>query len=204
MILKRLYDDYDFSIERILLKEYRKLSLSMQEVTVLVALFSIFKKRNTFSLTALSRRLEYSKTEIGGYVESLLKKHFITLDLEEKDGKEREIFDLELTFVRIEELFRNDEKEMIREKVANDISSTIKLFEQGMGRVLKAYELEMIRSWYEQEEYTHEAIQKAIDQAGDRVSVKHVEQLLTQQIMPKIEIDDDTEKTLDAIFKKMK
>ena len=204
MILKRLYEEYDFSIERILLKEYRRLSLTMPEVTVLVALFSIFKKRHTFSLTALSRRVEYSKTEIGGFVESLLKKHFITLDLEEKDGKEREVFDLALTFVRIEELFANDEKEKIKETVAHDISETITLFEQGMGRVLKAYELDMIRSWYENEEYEHHAIIKAIDSAGERVSVKHVERLLTQKILPKIDIDDDTEKTLDAIFKKKK
>ena len=204
MILKRLYDEYDFSVERILLKEYRRLSLTMPEVTILVALFSIFKKRRTFSINALSKRVEYSKEEIGGYVESLLKKHFITLDLENKDGKEREIFDVALTFKKIEDLYEQDQKEARQEQVKNEVSETIELFEQGMGRMLKAYELEMIRNWYEKGEYTHEAILKAIDSAGARISVKRVEQLLTQQIMPKVELDDDTEKILDAIFKKMK
>lgn len=204
MILKRLYDEYDFSVERILLKEYRRLSLTMPEVTILVALFSIFKKRNTFSINALSRRVEYSKAEIGGYVESLLKKHFITLDLEDKDGKEREVFNVDLTFKKIEALYEADQKQAIQQQVEAGITLTIKSFEQGMGRMLKAYELDMVRLWYEKGEYTHEAIMKAIDHAGARVSVKHVEQLLTQQIMPKVDIDDDTEKTLDAIFKKMK
>lgn len=204
MILKRLYDEYDFSVERILLKEYRRLSLTMPEVTILVALFSIFKKRRTFSINAISKRVEYTKPEIGGYVESLLKKHFITLDLEMKDGKEREVFDVSLTFKQIEDLYQNDEKEAIKEKFEVAISESIRLFEQGLGRPLKPYELDMVRTWYEQEEYSHEAIIKAIDAAGERVSVKHVERLLTQQIMPEIEIDDEAEKILDSIFKKMK
>ncbi len=203
-MLKRLFTEYDFSVERILLKEYRRLSLTMPEVTVLVALFSIFKKRKTFSINAISKRVDFTKPEIGNYVESLLKKHFISLDLEEKDGKEREIFDIELTFKRIEELYAADKKAEIIEKSEKDITEAIRLFEQGLGRVLKAYELEMIRSWYENETYQHDAIMKAIDAAGARVSVKQVERLLTQQIMPKVELDDDTEKILDAIFKKIK
>lgn len=203
-MLKRLFNEYDFAVERILLKEYRRLSLTMQEVTVLVALFSIYKKRKTFSINALARRVEYSKADIGNYVESLYKKQFITFDLEKKDGKEREVFDIDLTFKRIEALYAADKKAAIIAKSEKDVTETIRLFEQGMGRILKAYELEMIRSWYENETYEHDAIIKAIDSAGARVSVKHVEQLLTQQIMPKVEIDDDTEKILDAIFKKMK
>ncbi len=203
-MLKRLFNEYDFAVERILLKEYRRLSLTMQEVTVLVALFSIFKKRKTFSLNALSRRVEYSKAEIGGYVEALLKKHFMTLELEMKDGKEREIFDVDPTFKRIEELYNEDKKNILKEKIEKDVTAVISAFEQGMGRMLKSYELDMIRSWFENDEYTFEAMMKAIDNAGSRVSVKHVERLLTQQIMPKVELDDDTEKALDAIFKKMK
>ncbi len=203
-MLKRLFNEYDFAVERILLKEYRRLSLTMQEVTVLVALFSIFKKRKTFSLNALSRRVEYSKAEIGGYVEALLKKHFMTLELEMKDGKEREIFDVDPTFKRIEELYNEDKKKILKEKTEKDVTAVISAFEQGMGRMLKSYELDMIRSWFENDEYTFEAMMKAIDNAGSRVSVKHVERLLTQQIMPKVELDDDTEKALDAIFKKMK
>ncbi len=203
-MLKRLFKEYDFAVERILLKEYRRLSLTMPEVTILVALFAIFKKRKTFSINAIARRVEYTKPEIGSYVESLLKKDFITLDLEKKDGKEREVFDIDLTFKRIEELYENDKKESIKAKVQKDVTQTIALFEQGLGRVLKAYELEMIRSWYENEDYSHEAIIKAIDAAGARISVKHVERLLTQQIMPKVELDDDTEQILDAIFKRMK
>jgi len=165
MILKRLYEEYDFSIERILLKEYRKLSLNMQEVTVLIALFSIYKKRKTFSTLAISRRVEYHSNEIGEIVESLLDKGFVTISLELKDHKEREIFDLTPTFSKIEDLYEAEDAEKQKTIIENDVSNVILKFEQGLGRPLKSYELENIRKWFEDDSYTYLNIVKAIDQA---------------------------------------
>jgi DNA replication protein len=204
MILKRLYEEYDFSIERILLKEYRKLSLNMQEVTVLIALFSIYKKRKTFSTLAISRRVEYHSNEIGEIVESLLDKGFVTISLELKDHKEREIFDLTPTFSKIEDLYEAEDAEKQKTIIENDVSNVILKFEQGLGRPLKSYELENIRKWFEDDSYTYLNIVKAIDQAEEKVSVKYVERILSQQPMKQIEIDQDVEKALDEIFKSIK
>ncbi len=204
MILKRLYEEYDFSIERILLKEYRKLSLSMQEVTILIALFSIYKKRKTFSTLAISRRVEYHSNEIGEIVESLLDKGFLTISLDFKDQKEREVFDLTPTFEKIENLYRLEEAEKEKQIIENDVSNVILKFEQGLGRPLKSYELENIRKWFEEKTYSYDQIIKAIDQAEEKVSIKYVERILTQQPIHKIEIDQDVEDALDEIFKSIK
>ncbi|MFA5470430.1 MAG: DnaD domain protein [Acholeplasmataceae bacterium] len=204
MILKRLYEEYDFSIERILLKEYRKLSLSMQELTVLIALFSIYKKRKTFSTLAISRRVEYHSNEIGEIVESLLDKGFLTISLDFKDQKEREVFDLTPTFDKIENLYIEEEAEKQKQIIENDVSQVILKFEQGLGRPLKSYELENIRKWFEEKTYTYDQILKAIDQAEEKVSIKYVERILTQEPIKKIEIDQDVEQALDEIFKSIK
>ena len=203
-MLKRLYEEYDLSIERILIKEYKRLKLSTQEMNVLLALFSIYKKRRTFSINAINRRVDYSINETGSIIEKLLDKGFLTIELENKDGKEREVFDLNLTFDKISELFRSDENEKKRASTENEVSETIKRFEQGLGRLLMPYELEMIRKWYDENLYTHQAIMKAIESAQDRMSIKYVEKLLTQQIPDKIEIDQDVDQALDEIFKKIK
>lgn len=203
-MLKRLYDEYDLSIERILIKEYKRLKLTMQEMTVLLALFSIYKKRRTFSINAINRRVEYSVNDIGVIIEKLLSKGFLTIDLENKDGKEREVFDLILTFEKIQDLFKNDEIEKKRTLIETDISETIKRFEQGLGRLLMPYELEMIRLWYDENMYPHQRVIDAIESAQDRMSVKYVEKILTQQLPPKIEIDQDVDQALDEIFKKIK
>lgn len=204
MILKKLYEEFDLSIERILIKEYKRLSLTMQEMTVLLALFSIYKRRKTFSIASISRRVELNKEEIGSAVESLLNKNFVTIILEEKDNKEREVFDLDRTLKKIEELFRQDEVEKIKQEEETSVYETIRLFEQGLGRSLRPFELENIRKWYEERSYSHETIKKAIESAEDRISIKYVERILNQNIPEPIEIDQDVERALDEIFKNIK
>ncbi|MDD3067815.1 MAG: DnaD domain protein [Acholeplasmataceae bacterium] len=203
-MLKRLYEEYDLSMERILIKEYKRLKLTMQEMTVLLALFSIYKKRRTFSINAINRRVEYSINEIGSIIEKLLSKGFMTIELEKKDGKEREVFDLNLTFDKIQDLFKADEIEKKEALVETEVSETIKRFEQGLGRLLMPYELEMIRRWYDENKVSHKSIIEAIESAQDRMSVKYVEKILTQQVPEKIEIDQDVDQALDEIFKKIK
>lgn len=203
-MLKKLYEEYDLSMERILIKEYKRLKLNMPEMTVLLALFAIYKKRKTFSVNSINRRVEYSVNEIGSIIESLLQKGFLNIQLEKKDGKEREIFDLDMTFRKIEQLFAADLEEKKQALVENDVMLAIKRFEQGLGRLLMPYELENIRKWYDESLYTHDQIIKAIEASEDRVSVKYVERILTQTLPKQIEIDQDVDRALDEIFKKIK
>jgi len=204
MILKRLFDDYGFSIEKILFKEYRRLDLTMPELTVLLALLDIYKKRRTFSILAISRRVDYNQNEIASQVESLMNKGFITITLETKDGKEREVFHMSPVFDKVEKLIESDEKEQIQAEAESKVAETIKKLEQGLGRVLKGYELENVRMWYEQQNYTHDQISKAIESAGGQIGVKYVERILAQQIIPQKEIDEDVDQALDNVFKKIK
>jgi DNA replication protein len=204
MILKRLYEEYDVSIERILIKEYKRLKLSMQDAHVLLALFSIYKKRRTFTLAALSKRIDYTADQIGASVETLINQGFLIISLENKEGKEREVFDLDQTFKKIEDLFAQDDIDKVKQQTESEVAATLRLFEQGMGRQLLPYELETVRRWYEDHQFSHDKIIKAITTAQDRVSVKYVEKVLNQSIPEPIEIDEEVENVLDEIFKKIK
>jgi DNA replication protein len=204
MILKKLYEDYDLAVERILIKEYRRLKLNISEMSVLISLLSIYKKRKTFSLTAISKRVELSQDEINKSLNSLLEKGFMSIELEHKDGKDREIFDLDLLFQKIEKLFLDDQLEKNKLEDESKIMQTIQRFEQGLGRTLQSYELENIRKWYDDNKYTHEKIIEAINSAEDKVSIKYVERLLNQNVLEKIEIDSDVEEALDTIFKNIR
>lgn len=204
MILKRLYEDYDLAIERILIKEYKRLKLSMPEMSVLLALFSIYKKRKTFSITSIAKRVELNANDIGSIVESLMNKGFMTILLDTKDGKEREVFELDPTFMKIEELYKLDDLEKIKVQAESALMETIRLFEQGLGRALMSYELENIRRWYDDKTYTHEQIIAAIHSSESKCSVKYVERILTQAIPKLIEIDQEVEDALDELYKKIR
>lgn len=203
-MLKKLYEEYDLSIEKIILKEYKRLDLTMKETAVILALFAILKKRRTFSINAISRRVEYPREEIGKIIESLLNKELMVLELEQKDGKDREVFHLDNTFKKLEKIFKQDIQEKQMKYQETNISATITLFEQGLGRLLHPYELENIRKWYDEETFEHERIIEAIIDAKDRVSIKYVERVLSTKLPKKVKIDDDVDKKLDEIFKKIK
>lgn len=204
MIIKKLYEEFDLSIERILLKEYRRLKLNMAEMSVLIALFSIYKKRKTFTTASISRRVDLSNDDIGNAIESLIDKGFLNVKLENKDGKEREIFDLDQAMEKMEDLFKMDELDKLKEQKENEVVETIKMFEQGLGRGLLPYELENIRRWFEEKQFTGEQIIKCIKEAGDRVSIKLVERMLNQNALKPLEIDADLEEALDQIYKNIK
>jgi DNA replication protein len=201
MILKRIFDEYNFQIEPIIIKEYKRLNLTFPESIVLMALFSIYRKRKTFSILAISRRVEFNQAEIGEIVDSLISKQFLQVELEVKDDKTREVFNLDKVFEKIEALFIEDQKEKNILQKEQDIKITIKAFENGMGRLLKTYELENIRRWYEDDLYTHDDIMIAIERAQNRLSVKYVERILSQEKLEKIEVDQETEIALESLFK---
>jgi hypothetical protein len=69
---------------------------------------------------------------------------------------------------------------------------------------LYPYELENIRRWFEEKDFSSDQIIKAIEDAGDRVSVKLVERMLNQNALKSIEIDSDLEEALDQIYKNIK
>jgi DNA replication protein len=205
MILKRLFEDDVLNIERLILREYRRLELSVPETHVLLSLFSISRKRKTFSLAAISRRIDYDQEMIGTIIESLYKKNLLTLALEKtKDGKSREIFDLDPVFQRLQSLFQGDLEEQQKAIFDGQISQTLELFEQGLGRLLRPHEIEEVRRWYDDGVYSHERILKAIEQSEPRISVKAVERFLTAMIPETVEIDDEVENILDSFYRKIR
>lgn len=204
MILKRVYEEYDLPIERLLMKEYKRLGLTIQQTHVLLALFSIYKKRKTFSIASIQRRVDYQQDQIGNAIDALLDQGFLSMALESKDGKQREVFHLDLTFEKIEALFKQDEKNAMKVIHENRVAETLRMFEQGLGRNLFAYELENIRKWYDESLYQHPHIIKAIEQAGDRISIKHVEKILNQTVVETVVLDEEVEQVLDEIFQKIK
>ncbi|CCV64773.1 predicted DnaD/phage-associated domain protein [Alteracholeplasma palmae J233] len=205
MLIKRLYEEADLSIEKILTREYQRLSLNSQELLVLLTLFSYYKKR-TFSITVLAKKVDMNLDQTGGIIESLLDKQFISFYLETKDGKTRELFSLDHTFDKIEDLYLEDENKKKMDQVENNISKAIDSLEAGIRKPLSAYELEIVRNWYEKQEYDHNRIMELIKESelSGRLSVRYIERLLNQKDLFNVEEDSDADKMLDRIYKGIK
>lgn len=203
MILKRIYEEYNFDVEVILIKEYKRLKLTQSELMVLLAFFSIHKKRKTFSVMALSRRLDFTQNEIAPLIEALMDKGFLNIEIEINNNREREIFNLDGTFNKIEQIFKEDEKAKIQALTQNNVMTAITLFEDNIQRVLRPQELERIRKWYEEDLYNHDNIINTINIKGNKATIANVEKNLSQENIKELKIDEKTDRILDAIYQKL-
>ncbi|MGI6781257.1 MAG: DnaD domain protein [Acholeplasmataceae bacterium] len=206
MLIKQIYDEYGLPIERIINKEYKRLGLKLPEAMVLLALFSIYERRRTFTINALSKRVEYNRDEIGSLVSSLVEKGFLEIKLEtNKDGKEREVFSLDQTFKKIEKLIVGDYQSKKSDAAATHIGKIIQILETSLGRVLSAFEMELIRNWYLNNELTHEKIEEEVLKATSKpkFSIKYIDRLLMTSKPDDLEVDPKTADILQQLYKKI-
>jgi DNA replication protein len=173
---------------------------------VLLALFSIYERRRTFTINAISKRVEYNRNEIGLLIASLEEKGFLELKLEtNKDGKEREIFSLDQTFKKIEKLIIDDYRSKKSDEAAAHIGKIIQILEQALGRVLSAFEMELIRNWYLNDNLSYEMIEDEVIKATSKAkfSIKYIDRILMTSKTEDREVDPKTADILEQIYKKI-
>lgn len=201
MILQRLHNEYNFNIELVLIREYRRLNLTTEELNVLIALFSNQSKKKVFSINSLTKKVDYNSNQVAEIINSLLNKGFLEISLEQTTERPREIYTLDNTYQKIEDLFTADYKEKLLEKNRTNISETINLLESKLNRLLNANELDRVRVWYDEHHFMHDEIIKAINSVNRNINVLYVEKLLTMNLTPSKPLDAKTEALLDKIYK---
>ncbi|MFB5029875.1 MAG: hypothetical protein WJU30_00429 [Candidatus Phytoplasma pruni] len=204
-MIKTLYEEGFLNIEKILIREFKKLHLEIQELSVLLCLFDSYEKK-IFSSSFLATKANLSKNELESILERLRQKNFFSILQDKKDNKIIEIFNLDNTFVKIQKLYKEQEAKRTEKKQKHNISETIENLETLKGRLLTGNELEIVKSWYLEQNYTHENITQIIVQAGlnKKDSLNYIERILSQTNHVKIENDDQADQILHKIFKKIK
>ncbi|MGE9276418.1 MAG: DnaD domain protein [Candidatus Phytoplasma pruni] len=204
-MIKMLYEEGFLNIEKILIREFKKLHLEIQELSVLLFLFDSYEKK-IFSSSFLAKQANLSKNELESILERLRQKNFFSILQDKKDNKIIEIFNLDNTFVKIQQLYKEQEAKRTEKKQKHNISKTIENLETLKGRLLTGNELEIVKSWYLEQNYTHENITQIIVQAGlnKKDSLNYIERILSQTNHVKIKNDDQADQILHKIFKQIK
>ncbi|WP_162163905.1 DnaD domain protein [Acholeplasma hippikon] len=204
-LIRKLYEDHFLEIEPLLTKESKRLKLSPNELVVLKTLFQMLKKR-VFSIKQIEKKIELPITDIEKAVDKLTNKGFVTFALETRNEKQVEVFDLSGTFDLISKLYEEDLRQIEIQKHESKISMAIEMIENALGRVLSGAELEIVKSWYEENTHTHELIISKIEehQTSGRFSVKFLDRILNQTKLQLAPSDEKTEEAIDRIFKAIK
>lgn len=204
-MLKKLYEEHVLLIESLITKEQKRLKLTSNQLVVLLALFSMYKKR-VFSINAIAKRVDIDENDIGRAIDKLIEKGFVTISLEKRNDKEQEVFDLSGTFDKIKALYEEDIVESKKEESESKIGITIQKLEQNLGKTLSAYELDTVRRWYDENLYPHDMIIRIIDELGTsaRFSLKFLERNLMKESFDQTKQPDQVDEVLDKIFKAIK
>src|SRR5690554_3722732 len=203
MILQKLYNDYNFNVEMLLTQNYRKLNLTSDELIILLVLFSNKAKKKVFSLASISRKVDFNQNEIANIVSSLLEKDFLEINLETNNKHEREIYNLDKTFLKLEEMLKYEINDNLKQANKSKTAETITLLEEKVNRILRPNELERVRLWYDTFNFDHDVIVDAINKANNNVTVLGIEKIVNLSVDDVEEIDKDVDEVLERIYKKV-
>ncbi|MBP3059340.1 DNA replication protein [Texas Phoenix palm phytoplasma] len=204
-MIKILYEKGFINIEKILIKEYSKLNLNLSELNILLFLLECYEKK-TFSSLILAKKTNLSKNEIELILEKLMQKKFFSLSSKNKDNKIIETFNLDPTFEKIEKIYDKKNKIKKEKEKKNLISETIKKLENLKNKILTENELDIVKNWYSNPNYTHKEILEAIENAKikNKESIFFIENTLNKNKIIKLKTDEKADKILHKIFKKIK
>lgn len=205
MKLKKLFESQSIVFEQLIYVHHKELDLTSDEMMVIFGLLDIYKKRNSFSLNALQKRITIVQKDLGGIIDSLITKTYLHTYLDDQaQSKAKELFHLDGLFSKLEHLI--DTKELIKLKPNDDgLKKVIMLLEQKLNRLLTSTELQTLRLLIETHQVTLESLSDIIEQLNDRVSIKNIEKMMMiSKNMPKVVVDEKVDKALDDLYKAMK
>ncbi|WP_341266493.1 DnaD domain protein [Candidatus Phytoplasma fraxini] len=204
-MFKILYEKGFLNIEKMLIEEYHKVNLTFQEARILILLLDCLEDKN-FSSLFLAKKANLSKNEIENILEELFQKEFFAFSEDKEDNKIIEVFNLDNTFHKLEQLYFKKKKNIQLKQQNKYITETIDKIEQLKGLNLSSYELEIIKSWYLDKNYSNDEIKNSINIAiaNKKKSIYYIERILNHKNSLKIEKDDKTDKILHKIFNKIK
>ncbi|PKK86905.1 MAG: hypothetical protein CVV63_03055, partial [Tenericutes bacterium HGW-Tenericutes-8] len=192
---------------RILLKEQVRLNIKPDDIVILSALLSLYeKKRNTVSISALAKMTSLTSSKAGEVFNHLIEQGYVSTELELKsDGKEKEVFSLDLLFDKITNMFKADIEQSKNQKHDQDISYIITHIEKTLNKSLSPYDLEIIKEWFT-EHFTRVQIEKAIEVALDhhRKTVSYIDRVLRSSETFEKELDEKKRETIDKLIRGVK
>ncbi len=175
------------SISNLLLENYRKLSLSDQEMMLIIHITYYQSKGNYFpSITLLQNRMDIKAEDLMRILQRLVRDNLIQIEenKEEPTGKISEVYNLTPLYKKLINLLEREiqvtENKKENEKDVDQIKHLFKSFEEEFGRPLSPMEIEMINTWIDQDRYSNEIIIYALKEAvfSNKLNFRYVDRIL--------------------------
>ncbi|WP_400163737.1 DnaD domain-containing protein [Brevibacillus sp. TJ4] len=192
------------SISNVLLKMYKRMSLTEEEMMLLIHLLSFQQEGNRFpTLTELEERMSISEMRLIQTLQKLLKEEWLTIDeyTDSQTGMRHEQYNLTPLYRKLYQAWREyvapDQTSQMEAAAASALQTPLTpvepvgiyaRFEQVFGRPLSPFEIESIHMWTEQDGYQEELILTALREAATvgKLHIRYIDRILLEWQKQKI------------------
>jgi DNA replication protein len=185
------------SVSNLLLKRYKQMSMTDEEMMLIIHLLSFQQEGNRFpTLQELQERMSMTQMRLIQVLQKLIKEEWLSIDeyIDPQTGLRHEQYNLtplyrklyqnwreQLSSSRIIEPFTDS----YAETAAGSLSQQTGLyaqFEQTFGRPLSPFEIETIQMWTEEDRYPEELIVTALREAATvgKLYIRYIDRILLE------------------------
>jgi len=184
------------SISNLLLKMYKRMSLTEEEMMLVIHLLSFQQEGNRFpTLTELEDRMAVSGARLIQILQKLLKEEWIAIDeyVDSQTGMRHEQYNLTPLYHKLYRAWRaymtpspgslQQEAAVAQADLpADEPVALYTRFEQVFGRPLSPFEIESIHMWVEQDGYPEELILTALREAATvgKLHIRYIDRILLE------------------------
>lgn len=182
----QLLKTHDFTIPQLLFFKYQELNMTLEELHFIIYLMNT--KDLAFNPKKFSSDLGTSMPEVLEFVNNLVNKDLLSLDLRKEGNIRNEYLNLDKLYNKLSFLVINEEKK-------ESSTNLFDVFEKEFGRTLSPIEYELINGWLDNE-FSEELVKAALKEAvyNGVSNLRYIDKILYEWKKKGIKTPEDVEK----------
>lgn len=186
------------TIPTLLLKNYRKLGLSNDELVLVIQLKSQMDRGDYFpDLNEIAETMGISKNNAFKAVHQLMQKKLLSIETKKDEkGVTEDTYSLDLLWEKLIVLMKQEETVAEVKQEEKNEKNLYSIFEAEFGRPLSPMEMESLVMWVEEDNFSTELIQLALREAvlSQVYSFKYIDRILLNWEKKNIRTKEQVEK----------
>lgn len=186
------------SVSNLLLKHYRQIGLTNDELIFVIQLNSFLDKGIAFPNTnQIAQRMGMDSEKMFGLIHQLIQKKVLEIRTNEDEyGRSKDYYSLDLLWEKLIFYLSQKDNETKKNQSIQNEKELYQMFEEEFGRPLTPIEMQTIGMWLDEDHYSLELIEMALKEAvlNQVYSLKYVDRILLTWEKKNIRTKEQVEK----------
>ena len=178
--------------EKLLIDKYHLIGLNEIETIILIKINKSLKEgKRKLIIEEIAPNMSIDQSTLANTIIDLVNRGYITVEISNVNALET--YNLDGTLKRLSEVFDENNQKVV--SMDTNIAKVVNTFETTCGKSVSSLDLEMIRHWFNDLNYSLEEVEEAIYKANKnkKASVKYCDRILANMKKPSSVSEDDEE-----------